>query len=351
MNVLMVGVDKQTKGGMWTVVENYLNDKPFCKKTNLKYIPTSITGSKTSRVIFTFNAYVKIVSSLIKENYDIVHIHMSEKGSVYRKNIVILLSKLFKCKILIHMHGAEFEKWYLSLTEKKRCYVKKIINRADCILILGEYWESFISSLLDNQSKLKVLYNAVPVKNINQYNENATNLLFLGAVIQRKGIYDLLDVFARIDSLLDKNIRLLIYGPDFDKKIEGEIKNRNLEERVIYKGWLDSSNQDEVFSNIVLNVLPSYNEGLPMTVLETMAYGIPSITTRIAAIPEAVNDKNGYLIDPGDKTALETAILNGLNNRKLCKAKSEEAYKTAKNNFSIEHHLNELMKIYEDLTL
>ena len=45
MRILMVGVDQSTQGGMWTVVENYLKNAEFCKKTNLKYIPTSITGS------------------------------------------------------------------------------------------------------------------------------------------------------------------------------------------------------------------------------------------------------------------------------------------------------------------
>lgn len=120
MNILMVGVDEQTKGGMWAVVENYLNDKSFCEKTNLKYISTSITGSKVSRILFTVKAYLKILKSLVRGHFDIVHIHMSEKGSVYRKNIVIALAKMFHCKIVLHMHYAEFEKWYLNLVKEIR---------------------------------------------------------------------------------------------------------------------------------------------------------------------------------------------------------------------------------------
>lgn len=349
MNILMVGVDEQTKGGMWAVVENYLNDKSFCEKTNLKYISTSITGSKVSRILFTVKAYLKILKSLVRGHFDIVHIHMSEKGSVYRKNIVIALAKMFHCKIVLHMHGAEFEKWYLESSERNQSFVRKVVNKADRVLILGEYWKPFISSLLAEHSKLRVLYNAVSVKDTNQYNENAKNILFLGAVIQRKGVYDLLDVFAEIDSELDDECKLLIYGPDFDKKIEEEIKSKNLENRVFYKGWLDKSAQQNVFQNILLNVLPSYNEGLPMTILETMAFGIPNITTDVAAIPEAVDDSNGYLIKAGDKSALKAALLSAIENDVLRIAKSKEAYRTAKEKFSIEHHLNELVKIYEEL--
>ena len=349
MKVLMVGVDKQTKGGMWSVVENYLNDKPFCEKVNLKYIPTSITGSKVSRILFTFRAYLKIFFSLIKDNYDIVHVHMSERGSVYRKNIVISMAKCFHCKTVLHMHGAEFEKWYLKSDEKKQSFVRDVVNRADSVLILGEYWKPFISSLLTDKRKLKVLYNAVKVESANQYNEKARDFLFLGAVVERKGIYDLLDAFADIDSQLDEDCRLLIYGPDFDGRIGEEIAKRNLENRVIYKGWLDKSKRNEVFSEVSVNILPSYNEGLPMTILETMAYGIPSITTEIAAIPEAVNDSNGYLIAPGDKGALSAAVLESVKNSDLRIAKSKSAYNTAKEKFSIEHHINELLKVYEDL--
>lgn len=53
MNVLMIGVDKTSIGGMLTVVENYLNNEDFCRKTNLKYIATVIRANKFVK-IFTF---------------------------------------------------------------------------------------------------------------------------------------------------------------------------------------------------------------------------------------------------------------------------------------------------------
>ena len=59
MKVLMIGVDKTSVGGMLTVINNYLNDKEFCKATNLRYISTVIRGSKLTKI----NTFINILFS------------------------------------------------------------------------------------------------------------------------------------------------------------------------------------------------------------------------------------------------------------------------------------------------
>lgn len=345
----MIGVDKSTQGGMWTVAENFINDAEFCKKTNLKYIATSITGSKTKRILFTAKSLLKIGFELASKKYDIVHVHMSEKGSVYRKNIVITMARFFRCKIVLHMHGAEFEVWYKSLTLKKQKGVRKIVDKADKILILGYYWIDFMQSLVSEKSKVVVLYNAVDIPKQNNYNLNACHLLFLGAICQRKGIYDLLQAVNLIKENMGENVKLWVYGPDFNNSIQEKIVELDLEKQVEYKGWLGKGERNKVFSDVSVNILPSYNEGLPMTILETMAYGIPNITTNVAAIPEAVNNNNGVLIKPGDVTALAKAILELTNNMTIRKQKSDAAYLVSQNKFCLQQHKTQMEKIYEEL--
>ena len=86
-----------------------------------------------------------------------------------------------------------------------------------------------------------------------------------------------------------------------------------------------------------------------MTILETMAYGIPNITTDVAAIPEAVNAGNGILIHPGDKAALKDAITAIANDREKRASLSEAAYETALDRFSIEKHIEHILKIYREM--
>ena len=345
----MVGVDKQTKGGMWTVAENYLQTPVFVQETGLDYVSTSITGSIPRRLWFTAKAFVKILAKLLKNKYDILHVHMAERGSVYRKNMVIAMAKCFGCKVVIHMHGAEFETWYSSLNEKKKQGVRKILNKADKVLILGQYWMDFVSGLVEEKSRVCVLHNAVPVPMENSYNPHSKHMLFLGVVGKRKGVFDLLEAVKTVDTQLPKDSKLMIYGPESDGPIDPVIRQMGLENRVRYCGWLSGEKKPEVFAQTAVNILPSYNEGLPMTILETMAYGIPNISTNVAAIPEAVQEENGMVICPGDVQQLSRAILEFMKDDNSRKQKSAAAYEKAKAEFSMESHLGKLMQIYREL--
>lgn len=346
MKVLMVGVDKTTRGGMWTVVENYLNDKEFMEKTQMKYIPTSVTGSKIKKVIFSGKALMHVLFEMSIKRYDILHAHMSERGSVYRKSIILSLAKLCGCKTILHMHGAEFESWYRHSNSKTQKYVKKTLDKADQIIILGAYWQKFIETLITDKERIKVVYNAVSVPDCNQYNIKASKLLFLGVVGKRKGMDDLLDAIKCIENEMGKDVKLLVYGPDFDYGIDRKIGEMDLGHIVEYKGWLDKLEREKVFSEIAINILPSYNEGLPMTILETMAYGIPNISTNIAAIPEVVDEKSGILIEPGDSKSLAVAIKLMMENDGLRLKKSDYAYADMKKKFSISYHMNKIIEIY-----
>ena len=123
----------------------------------------------------------------------------------------------------------------------------------------------------------------------------------------------------------------------------------NLNHRIAYVGWIDGESKMEFLKNTMINVLPSYNEGLPMTILETMAYGIPNVSTKVAAIPEAVNEENGVLIEAGDVNALADSILTLMSNKELRKEKSMKAYNDALEEFSLENHISHILKIYRRL--
>lgn len=350
MSVLMIGVDESTKGGMWTVVENYLNDENFVKKNDLIYIPTSITGcSSIKKVLFTAKAYLKIKKVFREKNIEILHAHMSERASIRRKGYVMQYAKKHGAKVVLHMHGAEFEVLYKQMNKKKQKSVRDILNLADKIIILGKYWSDFIGSLVDDKNKVCVVYNAVEVPKEYKYDKNSKSILFLGAISQRKGKEILINALVNKSEKFKNECVVNFYGPDVDGDVEKIIENNNLDSWVHYCGWLSKDKKGEVLATTSINVLPSYNEGLPMTILEAMSYGIPSITTNVAAIPEAVNDNNGIVIEPGKSDQLADALEKLIFDDHLRLNLSKKAYEDAKNIFSIEKHISQIQEIYEEL--
>lgn len=353
MNVLMIGVDKSSVGGMWTVVQNYISDKSFCLKTNLRYIPSVINSSVAVKILFFMFKYVQIIYTMLFHKIDIVHIHMAERTSVYREGLISLTAKKIGCKVIIHMHGANIETWYNEQTPKRQKLIGKLIGSADKVIVLGENWRPFMKKVVNDteNSKVVVVYNAVSLPPINTYNKDAKHLIFLGMLIKRKGIFDLVDAFENAESNISSDIRLDLYGSTkTGDEVLKYIKEKHLENRIVYKGWLYKENQPEVFKNTLANILPSYNEGLPMTILETMSYGIPNISTNIAAIPELiVNGDNGFLIEPGDVKSLTLAIIKVCNKAVDLDKISQNAYSTVKRSFSINAHLNKILALYQSL--
>ena len=216
-------------------------------------------------------------------------------------------------------------------------------------IVLSKRLVSMITSKAPN-AKVDVLYNAVPTYKDNPRNKEAKNVLFLGRLGKRKGTYDLLNAIKNIEEDLPKDVKFYLCGDGDIEGINKEIDKLNISKWIAHVGWIDSNEKKEIYNTIAINVLPSYNEGLPMTILESMGYGIPNISTNIAAIPEAIIDGvNGFTIEPGDVDSLAEKMKNLILHKDLWVKFSNNAYETAKNEFSIKTHFAQLMKIYEQI--
>mgnify|MGYP000429415235 FL=1 len=97
-------------------------------------------------------------------------------------------------------------------------------------------------------------------------------------------------------------------------------------------------------------VLPSYNEGLPIAILEAMSYGLPIISTNVGSIGEAVKEKeNGFLIEPGDVDSLAHAMIQLTNNSILWKKESRASRNICETKFSENVFFEAVEKIYRGL--
>jgi glycosyltransferase involved in cell wall biosynthesis len=220
----------------------------------------------------------------------------------------MLLAKVFGAKSIIHLHGSEFKDYYARSSKRRKKLICYLINNVDEFIVLSDTWNDFIHSISGRQCT--VINNYVDIDKT-EGKRGDKQIVFLGALIKRKGVYDLIEACAQ----LTENYTLHLCGSGEDEKVAEFIKAKNLTNKVIMHGWINAEQKRTLLSECNLFVLPTYNEGLPMVIIEAMACEIPILTTPVGAIPEVIiPGETGYLFTPGNvdelivslKTALST---------------------------------------------
>jgi glycosyltransferase involved in cell wall biosynthesis len=320
-SILTIGSEyRNHRGGIGGVIQTY--SKYF---SVFNYVCSYGTSENKIVIVFKFlKSLLQLSILLIKDkNIDVVHIHGAAKGSFFRKFVIFFMTKyLFGKKIIFHCHGSEMEKFYLSSPKMVKKMMSEFFNRADVIICLSNSWAVFFK---DNftPKKLVVLENIVEEaldESIVEHQINKRiNFLFMGAVGNRKGIFDLLEVILLHKQELSGKMKLIIGGNGEIKRLNEFIAVNQLSEIVTYEGWVSGELKNKLFNETDVYILPSYNEGLPISILEAMTYGLPVISTNVGGIPEIItNGINGCLISPGDIEGIYSSLMLFIDTPALC---------------------------------
>ena len=142
----------------------------------------------------------------------------------------------------------------------------------------------------------------------------AHRLLFVGRLVPAKGVLFLLETIARIDGAI-----LDIAGDGPQRKfLETKAAALGIDNRVRFLGYQSQGQVRELLRQADVFVMGSFAEGLPVVLMEAMAAGVPVVATRIAGIPELVDDgQNGFLVPPGDPAVAATAVRQLLEDAEL----------------------------------
>lgn len=341
-NILIIGCQwKKPKGGIAVVLNSYsrifpefniiVNSNGKNTITNLLQLLYSLVAT-TLRLIFCSNIRV-------------IHIHTASYNSFKRSALFISLANCFKRKVVIHIHGGGFKEYY----EKSTSFVHKNLLKCDTIIALTEYWKEYFNGL--GFKNVVIVPNIVdfPVTKEKINNDGKIHILYLGLLTKAKGIYDLLDVINEHKTEFDGKITLHIGGNGESTTILNIIKEQGLSNIVKFEGWVSGDKKVELLNNADIFILPSYTEGLPISILEAMSYKLPVISTPVGGIPEVIeNGGNGLLFTPGDKNALYNAIIKSVADKQLRENMGEKSYKNVQPHFP-DNVSARLENIYKEL--
>ncbi len=340
--VLMIGPARSVKGGMTTVVEQYLNSS-LKDEFDIEYIESTNDKWFLSKIIKMINGMIKFYFQIKKA--DIVHIHMASNMSTYRKLKYVKIAKKYKKRVILHIHGGGFKKFYDECSKKQQNYIRESINCSDKVIVLSNEWYQFFSNII-NKEKIEIIYNGVALPE--KYNKDLSNrnILFLGRINKQKGIYDLISVIKKLKKRYN-DVCLYIGGSGEEEKIKMYVKNNDLEDNVKLLGWINEQEKNEILKKCTFFALPSYFEAMPMSILEAMSYQCVVIASDVGGIPQIINSENtGFLVKPGDCDKMYNIFCQLFEDEMLVKKVSSEARITIEKNFDIQNNIDKIKKIY-----
>jgi len=300
------------------------------------------------KLIFLF------LKKIIFNKYDVIYITPSIPGiGFYKDSIFVLIGKLFRKKIICHLHVQGFKEATKSSLKKK--YYTFVLSNIS-IVHLSESLYKDISDIVKKEKVYFVANGVIPVEKselISNKNIDRFEILFLSNMIEFKGPYLLLEA---INDLIikygkSKNIHVNFIGKWQDDKFKEKfllyIQKNNLDDYVSILGGIYGNDKNKYFSEAQVFILPTNFEAFPLVLLEAMEFSLPVISTEEGAIPDIIdNGKTGFVIEKNNKEQLIKKIDTLLNNENLCK----EFGKLGRNKFILNYTADIMEKnIYETI--
>ena len=179
--------------------------------------------------------------------------------------------------------------------------------------------------------------------------EDSVVITFVGRLIYAKGVHDLISVFADIEREVN-NVKLLIVsdGP-YRQELE-RLAEKTCKKKILFLGRKTREEIVEILSITDIFVNPSYSEGLPTSVLEAAAIGLPIVATDVGGTSEIVeNYKTGLIVPPGDIKLLKEKIFELIKDKNSRENLGENAHKVIKEKFDWNIITKKYESVYEEV--
>jgi glycosyltransferase involved in cell wall biosynthesis len=327
---------------------------------------TASEGAKSSYVapdgyyVRNFKPFVKILGNsitpnmfidLVKEQskYDVVHAH---SHLFFSTNLSAVARKLGSTPLVITNHGLNSQtapKWFQDIYTATGA--RLTFAAADKIICYTETEKKELINIGVKSQKIKVIHNGidtdlfVPAK---EPSFEKKNLLWVGRYAKGKGLDYLVDAFNIVKlKHPDATLTMVGQGPDKDRTIQ-KIYDLNLSNSIIMKDFVPNSEIVSLYQNSSVFVLPSLEEGVPRTILESMSCGIPVVCSSLPQLVDIV-DGGGTLVPVKDSQTLADSILEVLSNSSLAEKFRENGRRNVVENYSWKDTVRKTIRLYEEL--
>ena len=306
-------------------------------------VKTSRPGIKGHFLQWAYFLEAVVLSNrLRKDKVEHLHNHLGDNSGT----VTLIAAKLVNIPYSISIHGPHIffdgPNWALNEKTQHAKFISCIGHFCTSQMMLyteSDYWDKF-----------HIIRCGVDLEKY-QFRSAATQpkkLLFVGRLSNEKGLNVLLDSLATLNSdSHDITLTVLGDGPS-RKDLEKQAQDLNLHDIVIFKGFVDQPTIRNHLNDSDIFILPSFAEGIPVSLMEAMAIGVPVITTYVGGISELVVDQEtGLLCYPSDSDGLAEAIKTYLNDQELLQHIVAKARLHVETEFDVDQQIDKLAELFQ----
>ena len=292
---------------------------------------------------YTLSSVGKIKKIIERENYDIVHVHL------FPASAFVALSSLFLKKSIAYLFTM-----HNTFNRRRSIKIFKIIdgliyNRYAKIICISKQVQNSLTKWVPKiKEKIEIIPNGIPMNS--KSNDNPLmkkyDALFVGRLVQQKGINFLLEAVSILQKKYKKIIRVAIVGDGPQKKeLIKMCEELKIKDSVEFLGF--QRDVDQIMRSSRVLVLPSRWEGFGLVLLEAMKNKLPIVATNVGGIPEIItNGHEGLLVPTENPKILANSINRVLENSELRNQFIQNAYKKVQDHYSIEKYAYNMFNLY-----
>ncbi len=347
-------------GGMFKVAD-YLIQSQTPQSINKKYqaelSPLDTRGNKHPflSIFYLSFALIKLLFYRLKGEATGIHVNMAERLSLFRKAIIILFSRLIGVPIVLHLHAAQLHHFYAGLPRFMQTLTRWTFSKANRVIVLGETAKQFVmEDLKVKPESIEIVLNGVPEpvfkRTPHSVTHNKVRVMFLGNLSERKGVSDLLNAMSISQAFRDNKAEALFVGDGNINFYKNLAKSLNIEAQVTFTGWADQKEAAQWMATADVLALPSYDEGLPLVILEALGSEVAVLCTPVGEIPHNLtHNQDAVFIEPGNVDNIGKALDKLALDIEFRKKIAYNGRKLYENNFSLDYFSDHIAEIHQQV--
>ena len=356
--ILILGPDRGAMSGVTTHV-NLLLDSRLADDYDLVHFQVGSEGRDEGRFARGLRLALSpfaLFFTILFRHAAVVHIHTSLNPRAYWRDLAYLfVSKLAFARVVYQVHGGKLPRDFFAGSRLLTAFLNLTLRIPDVVVVLAKCELGAYRQFIPHRNVVVIPngidvrpFDAVPV--VRSFPDKPLRLLYIGRIAREKGLYEALQGM-RIANELGVDSRLIVAGggPEL-QRLRRYAVAIGLGSRVVFSGPVFGQDKVKLLEGCDAFLLPSYAEGLPYALLESMAAGVPVIATPVGAIPDVLtNGTHGLLVPPRDGKAIAEALATLAADRERLSWMSRACRRRIRAAFSIERLAAEFDGIYAGL--